>query len=115
MDGRKIMTKLFCFKTLVLSCGILSLGGCSSIVSHSGGKAGLYPGTKANAQALTDPETSWSVKPLVALDTPFSAVLDTLFLPWDIYRKDNSLKSGVEVSERRNLAINAAIPPVTPL
>lgn len=109
------MVKKICFKTLILSGGILCLGGCSSIVSHSGGKAGVYPGTRANAQALTDPETSWSVKPLVALDLPFSAVLDTVFLPWDIYRQDNSVKSRVEASEQRNLAVNSAIPPATPL
>ena len=95
----------------MLSCGILWLCGCSSIMSHSGGKEGLYSGTRANTQALGDPETSWALKPLVALDLPFSAIMDTVFLPWDLYRNDNSLKSKVEASEKKNMEINSVIPP----
>jgi len=80
-------------------------------MSHSGGKEGVYPGTRANAQALGDPDTSWAIKPLLVIDLPFTAVMDTVLLPWDVYRKDNSLKSRVEDSEKKNGAINAAIPP----
>lgn len=109
------MINKICFKALVLSGGILCLGGCSSIMSHSGGKDGLYPGTRANTQALGDQETSWALKPLVALDLPFSAVMDTVFLPWDLYRNDNSLKSKVETSEKQNIAINSVIPPAKAL
>lgn len=105
------MINTICFKSLVLSGGIFCLCGCSSIMSHSGGKEGLYPGTRANTQALSDPETSWAIKPLVALDLPFSAVMDTVLLPWDLYKNDNSLKSKVEASEKKNIAINSVIPP----
>lgn len=105
------MINKICFKALVLGGGILCLCGCSSIMSHSGGKEGLYSGTRANTKALGDPETSWALKPLVALDLPFSAVMDTVFLPWDLYRNDNSLKSKVETSEEQNMAINSIIPP----
>lgn len=105
------MINTICFKALVLSGGIFFLCGCSSILSHSGGKEGVYSGTRANTQALKDPETSWVLKPLVALDLPFSAVMDTVFLPWDFYRRDNSLKSKVEASEKQNMAINSVIPP----
>jgi len=87
------------------------MNGCSSIMSHSGGKEGVYPGTRANTQALGDPNTSWAIKPLLVIDLPFTAVMDTVLLPWDMYRKDNSLKSRVEDSEKRNMAINGAIPP----
>jgi len=109
------MIKNFYFTALVLSGGILCLSGCSSIMSHSGGKEGLYPGTRANTQALGDPETSWALKPLVALDLPFSAVMDTVLLPWDMYRKDNSLKSKVETSEKQNTEVNSVIPPAKAL
>lgn len=109
------MINKICFKALVLSGGVFFLCGCSSIMSHSGGKEGLYSGTRANTQALGSPETSWALKPLVVLDLPFSAVMDTVFLPWDLYRKDNSLKSKVEASEKKNIAINSAIPPAKAL
>jgi len=105
------MIKKICFKALMLSSGILWVSGCSSIMSHSGGKEGLYPGTRANTQTLSDPQTSWALKPLVALDLPFSAVMDTVFLPWDLYRNDNSLKSKVEASEKKNTELNSVIPP----
>lgn len=107
--------KKFYFKALVLSGGILCLGGCSSMMSHSGGKEGLYPGTRANTKTLQDPETSWAVKPLIILDYPFSAVMDTVLLPWDMYRHDNSLKSKVEASEKKNMQINSVIPPAKTL
>ena len=105
------MINKICFKALVLSGGIFCLCGCSSLMSHSGGKEGLYSGTRANTQALGNPDTSWALKPLVALDLPFSAVMDTVFLPWDLYRSDNSLKSKVEASEKKNMEINSIIPP----
>lgn len=81
------------------------------MMSHSGGKEGLYPGTRANAHALGDENTSWAMKPLLVVDLPFTVVLDTVLLPWDMFRKDNSLKSKVEASEKANQAMNAIIPP----
>ena len=60
---------------------------------------------------LADDDTNWGVKSLVALDMPFTAVMDTLLLPWDLFRTDSSVKSRVEKSERENLATNSVIPP----
>ncbi|BAN97622.1 hypothetical protein E05_28560 [Plautia stali symbiont] len=38
---------------------------------------------------LTDDNTSWAIKPLALIDLPFSAVMDTLLLPWDYFRADD--------------------------
>lgn len=51
------------------------------------------------------------MKSLVALDMPFTAVMDTLLLPWDLFRTDSSVKSRVEKSEQETLATNSVIPP----
>ncbi|MEN0614053.1 YceK/YidQ family lipoprotein [Klebsiella indica] len=96
---------------LILFSGIISLGGCSSVMSHTGGKEGTYPGTRSSAQMLGDDNTSLGVKSLVALDMPFTAVMDTLLLPWDMFRTDSSVKSRVEKSEKETLATNSLIPP----
>lgn len=97
---------------LVMFSGVVSLGGCSSVMSHTGGKEGTYPGTRASVQMLSS-DTGWGTKSLVTLDMPFTAILDTLLLPWDLYRTDNSLKTQVEKSEQKTLATNAVIPPAT--
>ncbi len=60
---------------------------------------------------LSDDDTNWGTKSLVALDMPFTAVVDTLLLPWDLFRTDSSVRSRVEKSERDTLATNAVIPP----
>ncbi len=60
---------------------------------------------------LSDDDTNIGMKSLVALDMPFTAVMDTLLLPWDMFRTDSSIKSRVEKSEQENLATNGAIPP----
>ncbi|KAI3490400.1 hypothetical protein L1887_45225 [Cichorium endivia] len=62
-------------------------------MSHTGGKEGTYPGTRASAAMLSDDDTNWGTKSLVILDMPFTAVADTLLLPWDVFRKDNSVRS----------------------
>ncbi|MBB1202335.1 YceK/YidQ family lipoprotein [Enterobacteriaceae bacterium 89] len=94
----------------VLYSGML-LAGCSSVMSHTGGKEGTYPGTRASAELLGDDTTNWGTKSLVVLDMPFTAVADTLLLPWDLFRKDTSVRSRVEKSEQQNQAMNAVIPP----
>ncbi len=87
------------------------ISGCSSVMTHTGGQEGYYPGTRASYSMLTDDETSWGYKPFVALDMPFTAVMDTVLLPWDMFRTDKSVKSRVEASESKNLATNSVIPP----
>lgn len=96
---------------LVLFSGIISLSGCSSVMSHTGGKEGTYPGTRASAVMIGDDETNWGTKSLAILDMPFTAVMDTLLLPWDLFRKDNSVRSRVERSEERTQVTNSVIPP----
>ncbi|HBV7540074.1 TPA: YceK/YidQ family lipoprotein [Escherichia coli] len=82
----------------MICSGMTLLGGCSSVMSHTGGKEGTYPGTRASATMIGDDETNWGTKSLAILDMPFTAVMDTLLLPWDVFRKDSSVRSRVEKS-----------------
>ena len=107
-DGKMMKNGLL---KLVLFSGMISLGGCSSVMSHTGGKEGTYPGTRASAQMLGDSDANWGTKSLVALDMPLTAVMDTMLLPWDMFRTDSSVKSRVEKSEKETLATNSVIPP----
>ncbi len=68
-------------------------------------------GTRASATMIGDDETNWGTKSLAILDMPFTAVMDTLLLPWDVFRKDSSVRSRVEKSEANAQATNAVIPP----
>ncbi len=97
--------------TLTMCSGMAFVSGCSSIMSHTGGKEGTYPGTRASATMISESDTNWGTKSLAILDMPFTAVLDTVLLPWDLFRKDNSVRSRVEKSEERTQATNAVIPP----
>ncbi|MDN8600750.1 MULTISPECIES: YceK/YidQ family lipoprotein [Citrobacter] len=96
---------------LVMCGGMVLLGGCSSVMSHTGGKEGTYPGTRASATMISESDTNWGTKSLAILDMPFTAVMDTLLLPWDLFRKDNSVRSRVERSEERTQITNSVIPP----
>ncbi|EED0373951.1 YceK/YidQ family lipoprotein [Escherichia coli] len=95
----------------MICSGMTLLGGCSSVMSHTGGKEGTYPGTRASATMIGDDETNWGTKSLAILDMPFTAVMDTLLLPWDVFRKDSSVRSRVEKSEANAQATNAVNPP----
>ncbi|EOW5610177.1 YceK/YidQ family lipoprotein [Escherichia coli O84:H51] len=95
----------------MICSGMTLLGGCSSVMSHTGGKEGTYPGTRASATMIGDDETNWGTKSLAILYMPFTAVMDTLLLPWDVFRKDSSVRSRVEKSEANAQATNAVIPP----
>ncbi|HBK1297657.1 TPA: YceK/YidQ family lipoprotein [Escherichia coli] len=95
----------------MICSGMTLLGGCFSVMSHTGGKEGTYPGTRASATMIGDDETNWGTKSLAILDMPFTAVMDTLLLPWDVFRKDSSVRSRVEKSEANAQATNAVIPP----
>ncbi len=97
--------------TLTMCSGMAFVSGCSSIMSHTGGKEGTYPGTRASATMISESDTNWGTKSLAILDMPFTAVLDTVLLPWDLFRKDSSVRSRVEKSEERTQAANAVIPP----
>ncbi|ABG71860.1 conserved hypothetical protein [Escherichia coli TA206] len=95
----------------MICSGMTLLGGCSSVMSHTGGKEGTYPGTRASATMIGDDETNWGTKSLAILDMPFTAVLDTILLPWDVFRKDSSVRSRVEKSEADAQETNNVIPP----
>lgn len=97
--------------TLMVCSGMVFVSGCSSVMSHTGGKEGTYPGTRASATMIGDSDTNWGTKSLAILDMPFTAVLDTLLLPWDLFRKDSSVRSRVERSEERTQVMNDVIPP----
>lgn len=97
--------------TLMMCSGLVLLGGCSSVMSHTGGKEGTYPGTRASAEMIGSSDTNWGTKSLAILDMPFTAVMDTILLPWDFFRTDSSVKSRVEKSEEKTKMTNAVIPP----
>lgn len=109
-NNEELMMKNLLIKTALVG-GIFLSGGCSSVMSHTGGKEGTYPGTRASAEMLSDGDNGWATKSLVALDMPFTAVMDTVLLPWDFFRKDSSVRSRVEKSEQETLATNSVIPP----
>lgn len=99
----------------IFSCLIL-LSGCSSIMTHVGPHQGYYSGTKADTRILKDGDTGWVIKPLAMIDLPFSALLDTILLPYDYFQVDKvvsppSPKKRVHDWEKKQVA---NIPPTTP-
>ncbi|EBW8880506.1 YceK/YidQ family lipoprotein, partial [Salmonella enterica subsp. enterica serovar Enteritidis] len=51
---------------------------------------GYYSGAKNDVKMLKHEDTGWAMTPLLALDLPLSAVVDTLLLPYDYYRSDSN-------------------------
>ncbi|HHL2824141.1 TPA: YceK/YidQ family lipoprotein [Citrobacter murliniae] len=99
--------------TVIMYSAMVLVSGCSSVMSHTGGKEGTYPGTRASATMISESDTNWGTKSLAILDMPFTAVLDTILLPWDLFRSDNSVRSRVERSEERTQVTNSVIPPAS--
>lgn len=98
----------------MVGCLIL-LCGCSSIMTHVGPHQGYYSGTKADTRILKDSDTGWVIKPLAMIDLPFSALLDTVLLPYDYFQAGNaasqpSPKERVQDWENHQVA---NIPPAT--
>ncbi|MDR0218117.1 MAG: YceK/YidQ family lipoprotein [Enterobacteriaceae bacterium] len=74
------------YKRLFLSSTVVGwslITGCTSIMTHSGPNQGYYSGTQTNINMLKDEETGWILKPVLVVDLPLSAFLDTLLLPYD--------------------------------
>ncbi|OIV46185.1 hypothetical protein BK025_13545 [Sodalis sp. TME1] len=71
-------------------CTVLGTSGCSSVMTHTGPYQGYYLGTRASMQVLRDKDSNWCIRPLAAIDLPFSAVLDTVLLPYDYFRRDSN-------------------------
>jgi len=65
---------------------LLTTSGCSSVMSHTGADQGYYAGTRANVEMMKKDDTSWAMIPLLAIDLPLSAAMDTLLLPYDYLR-----------------------------
>jgi uncharacterized protein YceK len=96
-------------RVIATSCMLLATNGCSSVMSHTGPNQGYYPGTRASVDILKDDNTSWAMMPLVALDLPLSAVMDTVLLPYDYMRSgsdatSDSPKARILRGEEQNLA-----------
>ncbi|MDE9445446.1 YceK/YidQ family lipoprotein [Xenorhabdus bovienii] len=97
-------------KVLLLLCTTLGwslVTGCSSIMTHSGPYQGYYSGAKASIGMLKNDSTGWVMKPLLAVDLPFSAFLDTLLFPYDYTRSskdqaEHSPKHRLEKLEQRS-------------
>ncbi|MFK3725034.1 YceK/YidQ family lipoprotein [Pseudomonas monteilii] len=73
------LTALVAYGTLALAT--LSLSGCWSLMIHADGERCVYPGTRYGWNFATARGPSgW---PLL-VDVPFSFVLDTVLLPYDL-------------------------------
>ncbi|KHN54466.1 YceK/YidQ family lipoprotein [Pectobacterium fontis] len=99
---------------IITGSGVVVTSGCSSVMTHTGSDQGYYSGTRANMDMLRDDDTSWAMMPLVAIDLPFSAVADTLLLPYDYYRagSDNntlSTRERISHSEEQNQTASSQI------
>lgn len=53
-------------------------------------ESGILFGCKNDVKMLKHEDTGWAMTPLLALDLPLSAVVDTLLLPYDYYRSDSN-------------------------
>lgn len=96
-------------KVIATSCMLLTTCGCSSVMSHTGADQGYYAGTRANVNMMKSNDTSWAMIPLLAVDLPLSAAMDTLLLPYDYLRsgKDKtaeSPKARIQHEEEQNKA-----------
>ncbi|EOD8958015.1 YceK/YidQ family lipoprotein, partial [Providencia stuartii] len=83
MAGLLLKRILICFTPLILS-------GCSSIMTHAGPSDGYYPGSKNSIEMIKDKDTGWVMRPLLAIDLPFTAVMDTLLIPLDYVKSDSN-------------------------
>jgi len=115
------MTKFSWLALMTMAgCTLVVTSGCSSVMSHTGGDEGYYPGTRSDVNMIKSDETSWAMTPLIALDLPFSAVLDTLLLPYDYYRRGTvNTRQRIKASEQHNLALSHGVdidhvPPMKP-
>ncbi|MGP6443533.1 YceK/YidQ family lipoprotein [Rahnella aceris] len=112
------MTK-FALTPLMTGCVFLATSGCSSVMSHTGGDTGYYSGARADVNMIKSDDTSWAMTPLLLIDLPFSAVLDTVLLPYDYFRSGKvTTRDRVKASEEHNIALSNGvdidrIPPMT--
>lgn len=89
-SGQK-MKRIFIAATLGLLPMIIS--GCAAIEARERGTAGEpYVGVRADAYGVAHPSQTDNVflPPMCALDMPFSFVVDTICLPYDLSQADKS-------------------------
>lgn len=96
-------------RMIATGCLLLSANGCSSVASHTGADQGYYSGTRANVDMMKSDDTSWAMIPLLAIDLPLSAAMDTILLPYDYLRSGSnkmaaSPKARIQHDEEQNLA-----------
>ena len=84
-----IILKRTAISLLVAGSGLVATAGCSSVMTHTGAEQGYYSGTRANMDVLRSDDTSWAMTSLIILDMPFSALMDTVLLPYDYVRADD--------------------------
>ena len=80
---------------LALVAALLLLTGCGSLASRWRGQRGeAYPGVKMDAEHATHftTEGEW----IALFDIPLSAVVDTLFLPYDLTGPDKTAEAHAE-------------------
>ncbi|MBF7997025.1 YceK/YidQ family lipoprotein [Rahnella laticis] len=111
--------KKFVLTPLMTGCVFLATSGCSSVMSHTGGDTGYYSGTRSDVNMMKSDDTSWAMTPLLLVDLPFSALLDTVLLPYDYYRSGKvTTRDRVKASEEHNIALSNGVdidhvPPMT--
>lgn len=98
-------------KIVTAGCLCLSISGCSSVMSRTGSDQGYYAGTQANMNMMKSADTSWAMMPLLMVDLPFTALMDTALLPYDYLRSSNdkateSLKTRIQQEEEKNQALS---------
>ena len=74
--------------------------GCGSFASRWNGERSAYVGVRHDANCMTHSPLGEEMLPLVALaDIPLSAVVDTLFLPYDLTGGEQEVRSQPPPSE----------------
>ena len=102
--------KKFVLVPLITGCAFLATSGCSSVMTHTGGDTGYSSGTRSDVEMIKSDDTSWAITPLLLLDLPFSAVLDTVLLPYDYFRSGTvTARDRIKASEERNLALSNGV------
>lgn len=85
------------FLPIYAASNLFSLSGCSSTMAHVAPYEGYYAGTSNDVEMISDSDNGWMMRTLLIVDLPFTAVLDTVLLPYDYYRSTNSRKSPREI------------------
>jgi uncharacterized protein YceK len=75
-----------------LAAAILFLTGCTSISARWRGERGrAYPGVRMDVEHVRNYQTEGEL--IAILDLPFSALVDTLFIPWDVDGEESALQA----------------------